>query len=56
MSFLKFAFGVPLGTASGIAALPVVWRNAAGLVLTYREANGVEPLLNEILQSTDLAT
>ena len=56
MNILEFAFGVPPGTASGIAALPVMWRDAAGLVFTYREANGVEPLLYEILQSTDLAT
>ena len=56
VNFLEFAFGVPSGTASGVAALPVVWRDAAGLVFTYREANGVEPLLYEILQSTDLAT
>ena len=43
-------------TASGVAALPVVMRDATGLVFTYRDANGVEPLLYEILQSTDLAT
>ena len=50
-NFLEFA----AGTTSGVAALPVIRRDAAGLIFTYREANGVEPLIYEILQSTDLA-
>ncbi len=55
VNFLEFAFGVQPG-GSGTAALPVVWRDAAGLVFTYREASGVEPLTYEILQSTNLVT
>ena len=54
-NFLEFAFGTPPGTASGVAALPVVSRDAGGLVFTYREGNGIEPLIYEILVSTDLA-
>ena len=54
-NFLEFAFGVQPGTAGGVAALQVVSRDAGGLVFTYREGNGIEPLIYEILVSTDLA-
>ena len=44
VNFLEFAFG----------AQPTVARDAGGIVLTYREANGIEPLVYRILKSADL--
>ena len=49
VNFLEFAFGVQPNLGSGVGALPVVARNAGGIVLMYREANGVEPLVYRIL-------
>ena len=56
VNFLEFAFGVQPNLGSGVGALPTVARDAGGIVLTYREANGIEPLVYRILKSADLLT
>ena len=54
VNFLEFAFGVQPNLGSGVGALPTVARDASEIVLTYREANGIEPVVYRILKSADL--
>ena len=54
VNFLEFAFGVQPNLGSGVGALPAATRDAGGIVLTYREANGIEPLVYRILKSAGL--
>ena len=56
VNFLEFAFGVQPNLGAGVGAQPSVARDAGGIVLTYREANGIEPLVYRILKSVDLLT
>ena len=56
VNFLEFAFGVQPNLGSGVGAQPTVTREAGGIVLTYREANGIETLVYRILKSADLLT
>ena len=56
VNFLEFAFGVQPNLGAGVGAQPTVVRDAGGLVLTYREANGIESLVYRIMKSPDLLT
>jgi Bacterial Ig-like domain (group 2)/Putative Ig domain len=56
VNFLEFAFGVQPNLGAGVGAQPSVAHDAGGIVLTYREANGIEPLVYRIMKSPDLLT
>jgi triacylglycerol esterase/lipase EstA (alpha/beta hydrolase family) len=56
VNFLEFAFGVQPNVSSSATSLPVITRDAAGILLTYREANKIEPLNYRILESANLLT